>query len=158
MPSAVLAGGRSSNAGAALHRERHCKASRPQEYQALWPTSFLQPSAANRRWRTRFVGCVISRDITADRPPPPPASRQRRGDLVSFSQRVGGDFFDDVSANRSSRVSKRQQRCWPMKEELTTSLDRCSAFDCFHCCKKEEFNSFFDAKQTSSVSREYSSP
>lgn len=34
MPSAVFAGGRSSNAGAALHGERHCKASRPQEVAA----------------------------------------------------------------------------------------------------------------------------
>lgn len=117
MPSTVLAGGRSSNAGAALHRERHCKASRPQEYRALWPTSFLQPSAANRRWRTRFVGCVISRDITADRPPPPPASRQRRGDLVSFSQRVGGDFFDDVSANRSSRKSSFEEAAKMLADE-----------------------------------------
>lgn len=71
---------------------------------------------------------------------------------MSFSQRVGGDFFDDVSANRSSQIEfRRGTRCWPMKEELITSLDSCSAFsDCFRCCKKE-FNSFFDTKQANIV-------
>lgn len=60
MPSAVLAGGRSSNAGAALHGERHCKASRPQEVAASWisgPSRPVSTRANVRRWRTstRFV-------------------------------------------------------------------------------------------------------